>query len=254
MMYLLMHLPIYSVINMITKREIIVSIAIVAIMMLFGFMISDSITDARLDKLQEYNTALKIPNNNTELFQYAIDTDVGNVFVEGKLKFLDPVSIDDIEGKYSYISRELEKYTKHTRVVTYVVNGKTRTRTETYWTWDHVKTDEWESKQINFNGVDFPTNKIEIPSSRYHSKASCGYHLRYVYYVRDIEWQGTLYAKIKDHTFESRSDFRADVDIEKMLEYYTVFNWLWVFWPLWILLTGGLVFVFYYIDNNWLEG
>lgn len=241
----------------ITKREIIISIAIVAIMMLFGFMISDSISDARLDKLQEYNTALKIPDNNTELFQYALDTDVGNTFVEGKLKFLDPVSIEDIDGQYSYISRELEKYTRHTRTVTetYYVDGKakTRTKTETYWTWDHVETDEWESKQINFNGVDFPIDKIEIPGTRHHSTVGCGYHLRYVYYVRDLEWQGTLYAKIKDHTFENTADFRADTDIEQMLEYYTVFNWLWLFWPFWIILTGGLVYGFYYIDNNWLE-
>ena len=117
---------------MITKREIIVSIAIVAIMLLFGFMISDNINDARLDKLQEYNTALKIPDNDTELFKYALDTDVGNAFVEGKLKFLDPVSIKGLDGQYSYISRELQKYTKHTRTVTetYYVNGKAKTRTE----------------------------------------------------------------------------------------------------------------------------
>lgn len=241
----------------ITIREIIISIAIVAIMILFGFMIADNINDARLDKLQEYNTALKIPDNNTELFQYALDTDVGNTFVEGKLKFLDPVSIDDIDGQYSYISRELEKYTRHTRVVTetYYVNGKakTRTKTEVYWTWDHVKTDKWASKKINFNGIDFPTDKIDIPGTRYHSTASCGYHLRYVYRVRDVEWQGTLYAKIKNHTFENTADFREDTNIEQMLEYYTVFNWLWAFWPFWIILTGGLVCGFYYIDNEWLE-
>lgn len=241
----------------ITKREIIISIAIVAIMMLFGFMISDSINDARLDKLQEYNTALKIPDNNTELFQYALDTDVGNAFVEGKLKFLDPVSIEDLDGQYSYISRELEKYTRHTRLVTetYTVNGKTktRTRTETYWTWDHVKTDRWESKKMNFNGVDFSIDKIAIPSSRHHSTVSCGYHKRYVYRVRDVEWQGTLYGKIKGHTFENTADFREDADIEQMLEYYTLFNWLWLFWPFWIILIGALVYGFYYIDNEWLE-
>lgn len=242
----------------ITKREIIVSIAIVAIMMLFGFMISDSINDARLDKLQEYNTALKIPDNDTELFQYALDTDVGNVFVEGKLKFLDPISIDDIDGQYSYISRELEKYTRHTRTVTKTrtnADGETETYTEkeVYWSWDHVKTDRWESKQINFNGIDFPTDKIEIPGSRYHSTVSCGHHKRYVYRVRDMEWQGTIYAKIKNHTFESQADFRESTDIEEMLEYYTVFNWLWLFWPFWIILTGALVYGFYYIDNEWLE-
>lgn len=241
----------------ITIREIIVSIAIVAIMLIFGFMISDKINDARLDKLQEYNTALKIPDNNTELFQYALDTDVGNAFVEGKLKFLDPVSIKGLDGQYSYISRELEKYTKHTKIVTetYYVNGKakTRTKTETYWTWDHVKTDKWESKKINFNGIDFPTNKIEIPGTRHHSTVGCGHHKRYVYRVRDVEWQGTIYAKLKDHSIQDMADFRANTDIEQMLEYYTVFNGLWLFWPFWIILIGGLVVGFYYIDNNWLE-
>ena len=241
----------------ITKREIIASIVIVAIMMLFGFMISDSINDARLDKLQEYNTALKIPDNNTEMFQYAMDTNVGNAFVEGTLKFLDPVSIEGLDGQYSYISRELEKYTQHTRVVTetYYVNGKakTRTKTETYWTWDHVKTDKWQSEQINFNGVDFTTDQIIIPGSRYHSTVDCGYHLRYVYRVRDVEWQGTMYANLNDHTIQGKADFCEDIDIGKMLDSYESFNWLWVFWPLWILLTGGLVVGFYYIDNRWLE-
>lgn len=241
----------------VTKREIIISIAIVAIMLLFGFMIADKITDARLDKLQEYNTALKIPDDNTELFQYALDTDVGNAFVEGTLKVTDPVAIEGLNGQYSYISRELEKYTQHTRIVTetYYVNGKahTRTKTETYWTWDHQETDEWESKQVNFNGVDFSIDQIKMPSVRYHSTVSCGHHLRYVYHVRDIEWHGTIYAHLKNGTIQDRADFNANQNIEKMTESYTTFNGLWIFWPCWILLTGGLVFGFYYIDNRWLE-
>lgn len=241
----------------ITLREIIASIVIVAIMMTFGFIIAGNISDARLDKLQEYNTALKIPGNNTELFQYAIDTDVGNVFVEGQLKVIDPVSIDGLDGEYSYISRELEKYTKHTRVVTetYYVGGtaKTRTRTETYWTWDHQKTDTWESKNVNFNGVDFSIEQINMPSSKHHSTVKCGKNLRYVYYVRDLEWQGTIYAKLSNHTIQDQANFCANTDIEQMLENYTVFNWLWLFWPAWILFTGGLVIGFYYIDNRWLE-
>lgn len=241
----------------ITKREIIISIAIIAIMMLFGFMISDNITDARLDKLQEYNTALKIPDSNTELFQYALDTDVGNVFVEGELVVTDPVSIDGLKGKYSYIERELEKYTKHTRTVTetYYVNGKPkrRTKTETYWSWDHVETDEWESKQIKFNGINFGIDKIELPGAKYHSTVGCGYHLRYVYHVRDIKWNGTIYASIKDNTIQDKADFCEDVNIEDMVKKYTSFNGLWVFWPLWIILTCGLVYGFYYLDNEWLE-
>lgn len=242
----------------VTKREIIISIAIVAVMLIFGFMISDKIADARLDKLQEYNTALKIPDDNTELFQYALDTNVGNAFVEGKLKVTDPVSIEGLDGQYSYISRELEKYTKHTRTVTKTrTNSKGETETyteeEEYWTWDHQRTDRWESKHINFNGVDFSIDKIAMPGSRYHSTVSCGYHLRYVYRVRDLEWHGTIYATLKDNTIQNTADFSANYDIERMVESYTSFNGLWLFWPFWIMLTGGIVFGFYYIDNNWLE-
>lgn len=52
----------------ITKREIIVSISIVAVMLTFGIFISSSINDSHLDKVQEYNTAL--PIDTQEMFEY----------------------------------------------------------------------------------------------------------------------------------------------------------------------------------------
>jgi len=241
----------------VTKREIIVSIAIVCIMLIFGIMISNKISNDRLDKIQEYNTALQIPDNNSELFKYAMKTNVGNSFVEGQLIVTDPVSIDGLDGQYSYISRELEKYTQHTRVVTRTtyVNGKakTTTMTEIYWTWDHVKTDRWESKYINFNGVDFSISQISLPGTYHHSTVRCGSNRRYVYYVRDIEWQGTIYGNLKDNTIQGTAEFFNKYDIAQVLDKYISFNGLYIFWPLWIILIIVMVIIFYYIDNCWLE-
>ena len=86
----------------ISKREIISSIVIVALMLVFGFILHGTISDALMLKYQEYNTALQI-NEDAEMFKYAMKTNVGNSFVYGKLECLDTVTYPDIDGQYSYI-------------------------------------------------------------------------------------------------------------------------------------------------------
>ena len=44
----------------ITKREILVSVSIVAIMLLIGVLIAGKISDYQLDKNEKYNKAIKI--------------------------------------------------------------------------------------------------------------------------------------------------------------------------------------------------
>ena len=44
----------------ITKREVLFSIIIISIMLLFGFVISDNINDSLMNKQQKYNTALQV--------------------------------------------------------------------------------------------------------------------------------------------------------------------------------------------------
>lgn len=112
--------------RIVTKREILLSIAIVCIMLLLGSLIADAINDSVMEKHQEYNTALQI-NADKELFEYGMRTNIGNAFVYGELKAVDPVGYEEVEGQYSYIKKVKEKYTKHTRVVTKTrtVNGKT---------------------------------------------------------------------------------------------------------------------------------
>ena len=81
----------------ITKREIIASISIITVMILIGVLISSKISEHQMDKNEIYNKAVKI--ENTDLFWYGMDTNVGNAFVYGDLEAVDTVTYPEIGGK-----------------------------------------------------------------------------------------------------------------------------------------------------------
>lgn len=247
----------------VTKREVLFSIVIIAVMLVFGFMISSGISNSLMNDYQEYNTALQI-DNNKDVFQHGMRTDIGNAFVYGELKAVDTVSYDEIEGDFSYIKKVKEKYTKHTRIVTKTrTNSKGETETyteeEEYYTWDYVSQESKSSTKIDFIGVEFPYGKIPLPSEREIKTVYAGsdwWHssgdIRYVYYAAPAECKGTLYAVLKDNTI-SNVHFYYDENIEDTIESLESEWQIIVFWIFWILLIGGLVVVFYVIDNKWLE-
>ncbi len=240
----------------ITKREILVSVIIIAIMLLLGIVIHESINDKLMLKYQKYNTALQI-ENDAELFAYGMKTNIGNAFVYGDLKAVDTVTYPEIDGEYLYVEKVKEKYTKHTRTVTKTrtVNGKTETytETETYWTWDKVGSESKKCKEISFCGVVFNSNKINLPSANYIDTIKESSHIRYKYYGTDTEFTGTIFTELKDNTIPDNTAFYDDDTIEDVMKNFKS-NWqLVLFWVVWILLTGGLVVGFYYIDNQWLE-
>lgn len=74
----------------ITKREILASISIIAVMLLIGFTISGRISNYILDRNEKYNKAIKI--ESSDLFEYGMRTNVGYAFVYGDLKAVDTVS------------------------------------------------------------------------------------------------------------------------------------------------------------------
>ena len=51
----------------ITKREILASISIIAILLLAGFLISGKVSDYQMDQNEKYNTALKIQSQDMVL-------------------------------------------------------------------------------------------------------------------------------------------------------------------------------------------
>lgn len=239
----------------ITKREILASISIIAVMILIGVLISSKISEHQMDKNEIYNKAVKI--ENTDLFQYGMDTNVGNAFVYGNLEVVDTVTYPEINGEYMYVEKVKEKYTKHTRQVahTRTVNGKSQTyyTTETYWTWDRVGSEDKKCSEVTFCEIKFNSNKIQLPSSGYIDTVKESSHIRYKYYGVGTKYEGTIFTDLRDNTISDESKFYNDMNIEETVEYLESDVGVVIFWIIWVLLICGCVFGFYYLDNKWLE-
>ena len=239
----------------ITKREIIASISIIAVMILIGVLISEKISEHQMDKNEVYNKAVKI--ESTDLFQYGMDTNVGNAFVYGDLKAIDTVTYPEIGGEYMYVEKVKERYTKHTRQVSHTktVNGKTQTyyTTETYWTWDRVGSEDIKCKEISFCGITFKSNKFDIPGTDYIDTIKESSHIRYKYYGTGTKFTGTIFTELKDKTISDNTNFYNNMNIEETVERLESGSGEIVFWILWIILMVVCIFGFYYLDNKWLE-
>lgn len=238
----------------VTKREILASISIIAIMLLIGVLISSKISEHQMDENETYNKAVKIQSQ--ELFQYGMDTNVGNAFVYGDLKAVDTVTYPEIGGEYMSVEKVKERYTRHTRTVTKTrtVNGKSQTYTETevYWAWDAI--DRWSEhcNKVTFLGIEFDYGQIYKPNEQHIDTQKESSNIRYVYYGSETEYTGTIFTSLKDNTVNNTSFYNGR-NIEETVEYLESGGGVIIFWVFWIILTGGCVFGFYYIDNNWLE-
>lgn len=239
----------------ITKREILASISIIAMMILIGVLISSRISEHQMDKNEIYNKAVKI--ESTDLFQYGMDTNVGNAFVYGDLEAVDTVTYPEINGEYMYVEKVKEKHTKHTRQVahTRTVNGKSQTyyTTETYWTWDRVGSEDKKCNEVTFCEIKFNSNKIQLPSSDYIDTVKESSRIRYKYYGVETKYEGTIFTDLRDNTISDGSSFYNDMNIEETIKRLEVKGLTIVFWICWIVLICLSVYGFYYIDNEWLE-
>lgn len=232
----------------ITKREIISSIGIIAILMLIGSVISTNIKDNIEDKKREYTQALQIQSQ--EMFEYGMKTNVGNAYVYGELSAVDTVSYPDIEGEYMYVEKVTERYTRHTRTVK---SGKTY-RTEVYYTWDVIDSEDKHSEKMTFLNVPFDYGRITNLNDKYIDTINKGfYDIRYVYYGVPKTIVGTIYTELSNNTISDKTRFRENTTIEEAYESDCKGYGLVIFWIAWILFIGLCVFGFYYLPNRWLE-
>ena len=244
----------YSSSPEVTKREVIFSIVIVCVMLILGVIIAGKIDDSLMNEYQKYNTALQI-DNNTELFQYGMRTNIGNAFVYGDLNAIGSVTFPELpNGQYASTTRVQERYTRHTRTVTKKdSNGKEHKEQEVYWTWDKIGEDSKHVDEITFLGVTFPWGTIQYPSESYLDTQSCGYHLRYVFYGSNLSYTGTIFTTLSNETISNKTDFYNNMTIEKTVDRLESRFPVILFWVVWVILTVGLVVGFCYIDNRWLE-
>lgn len=239
----------------ITKREVIASITIIAFWLCLGFLVSGKIDAWQQDNNAEYDRAARI--TEPEMFQHGMNTNLGNAFVYGDLVAQEPVTYPEIGGNYSYIQKVKERYTKHTRTVTKTrTNSKGETETyteeEIYWTWDEVDRESRKAKEFDFLGECFEADKFTLPLPDYLECIKESYYVRYKYYGVPDQMTGTIYTKLANGTIQGKSKF-YEMTIEETSEMLEKKGLTILFWILWIISMIGLVYGFYYLDNNWLN-
>lgn len=237
----------------ITKREIIASISIIAIMLIIGVFISGKISEGEMDKNEKYNKAIKI--TDTELFKYGMSTNVGNAFVYGELEAIDPVGYQEIDGKFLKVKKVKERYTQHTRTVTYTdSSGKTKTKIETYWTWDVVGKEQLVAERVKLLGVEFKTSQFDLPLTDYLCTIKESYYVRYKYYIYPEKTMVTIFSYLGNGNVEAKDiSIYRDMDISKTIKRLESGGGQIVFWVIWIGLIASAVYGFYYMDNWWLN-
>lgn len=214
--HLWMHLRTYSGIDImrrrgfdfgefeITKREILASISIIAVLLLIGFVISGKISNYILDRNEKYNKAVKIEDSG--LFEYGMRTNIGDAFIYGDLIAVDTVSYPEIGGEYMYVEKIEEHYNKHTR-------------TETYWSWDYAGSEEQKCLEIMFLEQRFDSNKVDLPSADYVKTINESYYVRHKYYGVNTQYTGTIFTELRDKTISDNSPFYEDSTIDETIDY-----------------------------------
>lgn len=242
----------------ITKREILVCIAITFILIGLGFTVSSAIKNGIAEENEKYYKALKI-DNDEEQFKYSIKTNIGYSLVQGKVQAINGIHINDLEGSYFYIKKIKEEYTRHERQVehTYTVGNEIHTyyTTEEYWTWDYVGEEEFHIEKFKFLGVDFNYETIEFNNVKYKETKDGGYHIRYEYYIIPIEFEGTLFTYINNNTI-NENKFYYNNTIENIIKQKQSEGntSIIIFWIIWTIFIGFVDFGYVSLENRYLEG
>lgn len=240
----------------ITLREVLFSVFLFGILMLIGALISGCIKSHVHNKNLVYYQAAQIKNNPEE-FQWALETDIGNAFVEGKLKAIEPVTHEKLGFDVLSYTATYQHYNMHTRLVTRTRTDSkgrshTYTTTETYWSWDTYKRENDNVKKVEFSGVEFNVDKFDLGGFYKTKVVSNGHNDRIVYEYIPTEITGSFYGEIKYKTISGKINL-YDLSIEKLYEDFTSSCFNLVFWIIWVIFSIILMFVFYVHENYWLE-
>lgn len=216
----------------------VVPILVTIIMLFLGLFISHKIQQSLIKKYNEYDNIPKIETES--VFRQGLKDGVGLAFIYGNLETIDPVSYPEISGSYCYIKKVTQKYQKHTKKVREKYkdsNGAKRTRTKKkhYHSWDTINTCEKTSKKLSFLNVEFPYDKIPLPSYHKITTITISDDTREIYYGIDSHFNGTIYTTLKDGTI-NQTLFYQNLTIDETLKNFKSGHYLFAFWVLWILL------------------
>lgn len=244
----------------ITLREVLFSVFILGAWALLGFFVHSWIDKTVDDSTLKYRQAVAI--ESPDEFRHAMDTDVGHAFVRGKLEAATPVTNRLVKGEYLKIHVDHQKYRMHTRIVTYTTydsKGRphTRHRTETYWSWDTVRSSTTNSPKVVFCGSEFDYGKFSYGCARTEETVVGGglfKNERDVVHATKDGFTATMFGDLRGGGFEGTASL-VGAGIEEYRKSETDCKWPYVlFWTVWAVLAFGSVFLFFVMDNDWAEG
>lgn len=240
----------------VTLREILVSIIIALLMTGVGIFISNIIYDKTVEDSEEFFKALKIYNDE-ELFNYAINTNVGNILSQGVFMANVAVSDDMIDGEYFSIIRAEEHYEMKTREVTYTDgNGNVRTKTETYWEWVEHKRDVFYTETFNYLGREFNYKDMKFNFHSYNKTVQKDLlsNVRYVFYTIPREFEASVFLKANNNTITDNKIFynKTIKDIINSKE-KSADNAVKVFWVIWMVVILVAIGLFVALENKFIN-
>lgn len=147
----------------ISVKEVLIAIIVLAISMTIAIFSYQPIQEKLMQNNILYQQSLKI-DNDENIFLYSKKTNVGNVLSYGLLSTLDPQSIEEINGQYSIIYRQKQKYTMHIKMVNKCDSNGENCHLEpvTYYEWDDVSHIEKRSSSYEYLGVEITDNEIGV--------------------------------------------------------------------------------------------
>lgn len=244
-----------------TVRELFLSIVGLLLAIIIGCIIANNIAQAEDEYNVKFYHAIQVSDSTQ--FNYAFKTDAGHMLAYGTVIAVGFVT-DSGVGNYMTLTRDLEEYRKHHRTVC-SGSGKTRhCHTETYWTWDVMKTDRFSVKQVEFLGRRFAYNQFpELPREHHVGtvpinkpdilSALLTNRQRYVYYGRNLTYSGTMYTNAVNHTIND-SKWANNITLDKAIDYYIREHGVLVFWIIFGIIIVVAIIFFVAAPNEWLNG
>lgn len=264
------------------KRILVVVLALILIVL--GVLgIKQLADDAGYKKQARYTTAIKAEDG--ERFNYAVDSQQGNLLVHGEFstKNENLVKFDEMTQAFTYVERVKQHYTRHTQTYPCGTSKAPRTCTRVYYSWDRVASDEKFAPQIELYGRTYNANQFRYDEFKqeidckdftepneakgwFSSKRGCEngkYYLdnndRYYYVVAQQKFSATFIASsmggglnpIEENAISLKNN-SIEEEMEEVGIYKVIGLWVaWIFIIIFTIVAGFLAYAWVWEDGEW---
>ena len=263
----------------VTKREILVSVIIVCLLLCLGLTIDSKIVDIQISSKEKYSKALKI-NENDEMFRYAIETSVGNIINYGQFSVDMGITDKWLKKDYMSIEKITEEYSRHYRTECSGSGKSRRCHTVTYYTWDEIDSQTTNVTKIQYSGLEFnfsdfsnfPKYKLKLDTDSvaedkinkvkdnyiydeirfFHSVGD----KRYSYMIVDKTFKGTVFGIAKNKKLKDGASLKITTQgitefVDNKNNNFNIARF--IFWLFYITICVGIVAYYVYLENDYLE-